>query len=408
MELIPVSDKTSRKAFYDVPRILYRDDPHWVGVPDPLLESIFTPGQNTFFEHGTAERWVLKDQDGRLIGRVAAFINDKKAWNFDPPTGGMGFFECINDRDAAFLLFDTCRDWLAARGMEAMDGPINFGENDNFWGLLVEGYQAPCYGMNYNPPYYKDLFESYGFRMYYEQVTNDLDLRKPFPERFWKIAEWIRGKPGYTWEHLRLEEKERYIQDLKTIYDQAWSFHENFTPIKLEDLRQVVKRSRHLLIEEFIWFVYHEGEPIAFLVMMPDANQLFRKLSGRMDLMDKLRFLYFKRRKIFSRARITIMGVVPQYQKYGVESGIFWELNEVMKRKPEYTNIELSWVGDFNPKMRKLHESVGATFSMRHYTYRRLFSDDKEFKRSTIIPVDTKERALRSEKRDEETSEQKI
>ncbi|HRY99473.1 MAG TPA: hypothetical protein P5550_10500 [Bacteroidales bacterium] len=395
MKLIEVNDKRTRQAFHEVPRTLYRHDREWVCVPDPVIEGIFDPASNSFFGHGEATRWILRDARGSLIGRVAAFINKKKAYGFDQPTGGMGFFECIDDRKAAFLLFDACRDWLSARGMEAMDGPINFGENDNFWGLLVEHSSPVCYGMNYHPAYYRPLFEEYGFRMYYEQVTNDLNLRKPFPDRFWKIAEWIRQKEGYTWEHFRFAEAERYIMDLKTVYDEAWAFHENFTPINPDDLRRTVKTSRHLLIEEFIWFVYHEGKPIAFLVMMPDANQLFAKLSGRMGLMDKLRFLYHKNRRIFTRARITIMGVVPQYQKFGIESGIFFELNEVMKRRPEYEIIELSWVGDFNPKMRKLHESVGADFGKRHYTYRKLFKDDADFRRSTIIPVDTKEKSLK-------------
>lgn len=397
MELISVSDKATRRAFHDVPRKIYAEDKNWVCVPDPFIENIFTPGINSFFEHGQAARWILKNDQGQLIGRVAAFINDNKAWTFSQPTGGMGFFECTNNKEAAFLLFEVCQNWLAERKMEAMDGPINFGENDNFWGLLVEGFTPPTYGMNYHPPYYQELFEAYGFQMYYEQVTNDLNLRKPFPERFWKIAEWIRGKEGYRWEHLRFDNAEKYIQDLKSVYDSAWAFHENFTPIKLEDLRQTIRTSRHLLIEEFIWFVYYENEPIAFLVMMPDLNQLFRKLSGRMHWLDKLKFLYYKNKRIFTHARITIMGVVPKYQKYGVESGIFWELDKVLKVRPEYTNVELSWVGDFNPKMRRLHESVGADFSKRHYTYRKLFSENADFQRSHIIPVDTKEKAVRED-----------
>lgn len=95
-----------------------------------------------------------------------------------------------------------------------------------------------------------------------------------------------------------------------------------------------------------------------------------------------------------TRTRIVIMGVKPKYQRFGVESGIFWHLNEKMKKKPHITELELSWVGDFNPKMRALHESVGATFAKRHITYRKIFSEDAEFQRSTIIPVDTKEKAL--------------
>jgi len=163
MKLFEVNDKKTKKEFLDVARVLYKDDDVWVCPPDKTIDGIFDPDKNVFFNHGEACRWILKDDQGMLIGRVAAFINNKKAFNFDPPTAGMGFFECINDNDAAFMLFDKCKEWLSERKIEAMDGPINFGENDNFWGLLVEGFTHPSYGMNYNFPYYKDLFEAYGF-----------------------------------------------------------------------------------------------------------------------------------------------------------------------------------------------------------------------------------------------------
>jgi hypothetical protein len=105
-----------------------------------------------------------------------------------------------------------------------------------------------------------------------------------------------------------------------------------------------------------------------------------------------------QKRKTISRARIVIMGVKPKYQRSGIESAIFWHMDKVLKKNPEYTDVELSWVGDFNPKMRALHESVGATFAKRHITYRCLFSENQNYRRSTIIPVDTKEKAIKKEK----------
>ncbi|MDE6440685.1 MAG: hypothetical protein K2K51_06670 [Bacteroidales bacterium] len=112
--------------------------------------------------------------------------------------------------------------------------------------------------------------------------------------------------------------------------------------------------------------------------------------------LNRLRFLNMKRRHMMTRTRITIMGIKPKYQRYGIESAIFYYLNEVMKTKPWYTHIELSWVGDFNPKMRALHESVGATFYQRHYTYRCLFDQTKDFERSSVIAKDTKQKYLQA------------
>jgi hypothetical protein len=398
MKLIEVTDKKTRNEFHQTARIIYKNDNIWVCPLDNTVDGIFDPQINVFFQHGEAIRWILKDDDNQLIGRVAAFINKKRAFSYEQPTGGMGFFECINDQKAAFTLFNQCREWLTERGMKAMDGPINFGENDNFWGLLVEGFSHPSYGMQYHHPYYKKLFEDYGFNFYFEQVSNHLDLTKPFPERFWKIANWVRQKPDYTFEHLTIDGVEKYIADLKHIYDIAWVSHENFTPLSNEDLHKTFQNARAIIDPEMIWFAYHKGEPIAFLVMFPDVNQILKHLHGKMNLCNKLRFLYLKSCHTMTRARITIMGVVPEFQKSGIESAIFWHLDKVMKRKPWYTELELSWVGDFNPKMRALHESVGAVFAKRHITYRVLFDKTSEMHRSTIIPVDTKEKALKQKK----------
>lgn len=373
MKLVEVKDKKTARQFLEVPKILYKDDPNWVCPLDSSIEKVFDPERNIFFTHGQAIRWILLDDNSKLIGRVAAFINEKKAFNYEQPTGGMGFFECTKDKNAAFELFGQCENWLKEKGMKAMDGPINFGENDNFWGLLVEGFIQTTYGMNYNFPYYKDFFEAYGFKPYFEQVSNHLDLRQDFPERFWKIAKWIRKKPGYTYKHFSYKEKDKFIDDLKTIYDKAWVYHENYTPISKKDIYESMKQAKPVLVEEFIWFVYYNEEPIAFLVMFPDANQLIKGFHGKLNLLNKLKVLFANKKKVFSSTRITIMGVVPEFQKKGVESAIFYELNEVMKHWPKIDTVELSWVGDFNPKMRALHEAVGGTFAMKHITYRKIF-----------------------------------
>ena len=196
MNVTEVTDKTTRKEFLDVPRILYANDPLLICPLENDIESVFDPARNNFHSFGVCTRWVMKDKNGKLIGRIAAFVNKKKAFKFEQPTGGCGFFECIDNQDAADLLFDTAKNWLKEQGMLAMDGPINFGENDMWWGLLVEGFTVPYYGMNYNPFYYKRLFETYGFEAQYEQISNKLFPRKPFPERFTKIAKWVAGKPG--------------------------------------------------------------------------------------------------------------------------------------------------------------------------------------------------------------------
>ncbi len=388
--LISVDDKRTRDQFHNVMRLVYKDDKNFICPPDAVIEDTFTPGKNVFFNHGEAARWILVDQQNKPAGRVAAFINRKKAYTFQVPTGGMGFFECIRDYEAAKILFDTARNWLSERGMDAMDGPINFGENDNFWGLLVEGFIPQSFGMNYNPPYYKDFFEKYGFMLYFEQVTNLLDLTKPFPERFWKIADWVRKKPEYNFSHFSYDETDKFINDFIEIYNDAWQFHENFTPAEPDGIRTTLSAMKSLLIPEFVWFAYHGDEPIAFELMLPDLNQMFRHFNGKINWWGKLKVGLIGKKRIFTRARIVIMGVKPFFQRSGIESALFWNMNTVMKKNPQYTEVELSWVGDFNPKMRMLHEAVGGKFSKRHITYRKYFKEIPSESRSTIIPLHTR------------------
>ena len=372
MKLVEVNNRKTIKQFFEAARKIYQDEPRWICPLDKDIEAIFDPGKNAYFKDGGAIRWILFDDSGELIGRIAAFFNQKKANTYEQPTGGIGFFECNNNKEAAFMLFDAGKNWLEEHGMEAMDGPINFGENDNFWGLLVDGYQfQPSYGMNYHHAYYKEFFEDYGFYSFFEQVTNHLDMTVPFPERFWKIADWISKKPGFKYEHFKFVNARKYVEDLKKVYDEGWVHHEHFTPINIEDVWNSMQKAKPIIDEELIWFVYFEGKPIAFLVMFPDVNQIFRHFKGKLNLWNKLRFVYFKKRKEMTRTRITVMGVVPSFQKHGIESGIFKKLRDVMDNRMHITEVELSWVGDFNKKMRALHEAVGGKFAKKHITYRK-------------------------------------
>jgi len=397
MTLIEVTDKKTRRAFLDMVDSIYAGDTNYVRPLDQEVEQVFDPGLNSFFQHGEAIRWILKNESGKVIGRVAAFINTRKAFTFQQPTGGMGFFECDNDRDVAFCLFDTCKNWLSEKGMQAMDGPINFGENDVNWGLLVEGFTHPGIGMNYNPPYYKEFFESYGFRFYFEQISNHLDLTRRLPERFWKIADRVMKKPELNFRHFEPGLTDKFIRDMKEVYDDAWKFHENYTPLDEVTIRKGLQKAKDFLDPELIWFAYYNDEPAAFLIQFPDVNQIIKHFHGKLNLINKLRFLWLKYRKTITRTRIVIMGVKPKYQHYGVESGIFWQLDQMMQKKKHITEVELGWVGDFNPKMRALHESVGAKFAKRHVTYRKLFNENIDFQRSTIIPMDTKDRLVKGE-----------
>lgn len=390
-----VVGKASRKAFFGVTRILYKDDPHWVCPLDQDIEDIFKPEKNIFFTHGEAIRWILRDESGTVVGRIAAFINEKKAFSYEMPTGGIGFFECINNQEAANFLFDTAKAWLSERKMEAMDGPINFGENDRYWGLLVEGFTQPTFQMYHHLPYYKDLFETYGFQVYFEQNSNEMDLNRPLPERFEKIARWVMQKDGIEFKHGSWKTKWKYAKVLQEVYNDAWQYHENFTPLQEKQLARLMKDFRFIAIHAFLPYVEVKGEPAAFILCIPDLNQIFKPIKGQFSLWKKLLFLWrsrnefawYRKRGILTRGRVIIMGAKPKFQKYGLEAGMIISSFDYSKAMG-FKAIELSWVGDFNPKMERLHEATGATHIHKHITYRCPFDPSIEISRYATIPMD--------------------
>jgi hypothetical protein len=369
MRIVEVDRKTKRD-FLNVSGFIYEQDPNWIRPLNRDIESVFDPERNNFHSHGSCTRWVLYGENGRPIGRIAAFINEKKARLTDISMGGCGFFECINDQTAANLLFDTAREWLSQRGMSAMEGPVNFGENLMWWGLLIEGFTMPYYGMNYNPPYYRSLFEQYGFAIAYEQISNRIDVNAPFPQRFEKIASWVASKKNNSFRHFEPRHFDKFAHDFMDIYNDGWKDFDQFTPVTSASILENFNQMRPVMDKNLIWYAYVNDDPAALLLVLPDINELIAGLNGRLDLIGKVKFLWNKKTRKHRRLRAVIMGTKEQYRNHGLESTLFIKLKEYVLSLHQYEELELSWVGDFNKKMLSIHGATGAKPSKKHATYR--------------------------------------
>jgi len=373
MHVLEVNSKSQLKHFHRVPKSIYKEDEHYVYPLEGDIELVFNPAKNPSFDQGKAIRWVLFDDAEEPVGRIAAFYDVGQNSESSYPVGGIGFFECINNKDAAFLLFDTAKAWLQANGMQAMDGPINFGERDKYWGLLVEGFTQPTYLENYHPPYYKDFFENYGFQLSIEQLTYGIDRQDFDAKRFTKAAEWISRKPGLRFEHFKMGEAERYAQDFAQVYNEARKRVTNFKPLSPAQILDYLKPMRHILVEEFIWFAYVNNEPAGIMVMIPDVNQLLAHIEGKLDTWGKMRFLYYKQTQPMTRAKGLVFGVMPKYRKYGVETVMIYKFYKEVSKTWQYNTVELSWVNKLNDKMASLMKNINAHVVKKHHTYRLMF-----------------------------------
>jgi GNAT superfamily N-acetyltransferase len=372
------------RIFHDAGRRIYDNDPNWIAPLDLEVENIFNPAKNLLFSHGEAIRWVLYDDHGNLCGRIAAFIDLKKAERSEVAAGGAGFFECINDREAAALLFDAARDWLKERGARVMDGSINFGENFSYWGVLVEGFMPQGYGMPYNKPYYRNLFEDYGFRDYFQQFTYHFAVQQPWPERMVKFSEYLSTRPGYSFRHFEKGNPGKYIRDLVEVVNQTWSdYMEDFEPFTEKDIEAIFETAKPILIEEFVWFAYKDDRPVGVVVAFPDVNQVLARFNGRLNIWKALKFMWLKNGRTITRNRLLLAGVTPEFQNSGVIAALFLKFALATRKKSWYTEIELSWVGDYNPRMRKVYEQIGAVPMKKHITYRYVIDSSVEFSRFT-------------------------
>lgn len=379
--LIKVNSKKTKREFLRVPVILYKNDPNWIRPLDNDIESIFDPKKNKRFRHGKAIRWVLKDEKGMCVGRVAAFIDGKVAKTNEQPTGGIGFFECINDPKAANIIFNACKGWLAQQGMEAMDGPINFGERDRWWGLLIDGFYQPNYCMDYHHGYYKTLFEDYGFKPYFYQYTYHLPVSDKYIDPIiWEKAQRIAKNPDYQVRCISKKSLEKFADDFVTIYNKAWGRYTGVGKMTKPQAMAMLNQIKPIMDERLMQFAYFNDEPIGFLIMIPELNQVVKYLNGNFNLWGKLKMMYLlKVRKVCTKALGLVFGVIPQHQGKGVEGALIKGLtNWAFKNSFPYKEIEMNWIGDFNPAMRKVVGQIGAKVRKTHVTLRYMFDHAKE------------------------------
>jgi len=386
MRIEEVGNRTDRiRDFISLPVRLYRNSPNWVRPLDEDVESVFDPSKNKMFRNGECVRWILY-KDGKLpVGRIAAFYDKRLLKPGIPKVGGIGFFECENNLEASNILFETAEKWLKEKGLEAVDGSINFGDRDKNWGILIDGFdREPNYGMPYTLPFYPSLFEAYGFRVYFNQLTFERVILAPLSEKFTEKFNRIKQDPAFRFFHWDQNRAEELILAFTDVYNQAWSKHSGVPTMTLAHVKGLFAKIKPVMDPKLVWFGYHGDRPIAFFLMLPELNQYFKHVNGKLDFWGKIKFAWHRYVIGTSKVFGVVFGVIPDFQGKGIEGALIVECQKIF-HKTGYKTIEMNWIGDFNPKMMHLMENLGAHEVKRHATYRLYFDRNYPFERAKSI-----------------------
>lgn len=373
MQIVEIQGDKMWKLFHSVPHRIYAHDPNWVCPLEGDIQSVFNPASNKTFEHGEAQLFVLLDDQAVPAGRIAAFIDHHHNQTQPYPVGGIGFFECIDNPGYAAALLEKAESWLLSRGAHAVDGPINFGERDRYWGLLDKGFDMPLFQENYQPRYYKAFFENNGY-IPFEQILTLTGLTADIPfERMSAVANRIRRDHDVRIERYHPAHIDRYANDFCIVYNASFRHFQHFKPIHPEKVRDFLHDARFILDPELLCIGYFEGKPAGFCLLLPDINPLLRPFRGKLNLLDTLRFLWHRRTTRQFRAKGIGFGIHPDYKSKGLMA-FFLEFMSSQHNLSYYKEMYLTGVRAHNREIRSIYDKMAVHTDRVHVTYRKALS----------------------------------
>ena len=365
LEVAPIGNGKELSAFIAYPYELHRNDPVWIGPLRHDVEVILSPEKNPFWEHASAQHFLGR-RHGQIVGRISAIVNKAHNEMHQDKVGFFGFFESIDDPQVAHALFDAAGKWLKARGLDVMRGPASPSMNDEC-GLLVDGFEhPPTVMMPHNPRYYAKLFEDAGFSKAKDLVSFQ-GSGAHYPERLERVVELLKKRYGITVRTFNMKEFRRDVEIIKTIYNKAWEKNWGFVPMTNKELDHLANQFKSVMIPEMVPIAEYKGEPIGLGVCIPDFNVAFRKnRTGKMFHPAMLRVLWTILKGRMGRARVLILGTVPEWRGKGVDALLYRTIWENSNAKG-YDWCEGGWVLEDNAPIRNGLEGIG--FSV-YKTYR--------------------------------------
>lgn len=370
MQIIRIQTEQDWTLFHQVLAHVYQSDPHYIFPLEHEIRQVFDPAANARFSNGEAACWVLLDDQEHPIGRIAAFIDYQAVQADDRLMGGIGFFECIPDDQAAHQLFAQAEQWLKEKGAALIEAPVNFGERDRFWGLLVKGFTSPLYQENYHPAYYQSFFEEQGYIPFEQSLTFKGKTELVPAQRLAAIAQRLKERHPIRVEPLDFKQIDRFAHDFCEVYNAAFSTKEHFKPFQPGHIARFMREAQSIADPGLICIAYYDDHPAGFVALFPDINPFLRKAKGKLNWRTIPGF--FLRTKLAKTKDIKGMGfgVHPDYQSKGIFSVLVEYLYSprVLKR---YPNMYLSGIRAHNKKIISMYDKLKVEVDRIHLTYRK-------------------------------------
>ena len=363
-----VQTKKDRKAFVDLAWDIYRDDPAWVPPLKDEVHGLITPGKNPWFEHARAELWVARRGE-TVVGRISAQVDRLVLEHMGTGIGQWGMFEAL-DAEAASELIATAEDWLRTQGMASALGPISL----SIWdepGLEIEGFdEPPTAMMGHHRPEYREWIEAAGYGKAKDLLTYEVDIAHWDDPKINRLIAMGERNPHIR---IRMVDKSRFKEEARTILNllnDAWSHNWGFVPLTESEIAYAGKKLKPIIFKELVRIAELDGEPVAFMLTIPDINELTRDLNGELFPFNWIKLLWRLRKPRTRRLRVPLMGVAKKLQHTRLASQLAFMMIEFTRRdavsKYGATHGEFGWILEDNKGMLSIAQLPGAEINHRY------------------------------------------
>ena len=359
-----VENETDLMSFISFPWKVYKNNPYWVPPIVSERVSFLNPDKNPFFEHADADYYIAR-RNGEIVGTIASFTNDHYNQFQETNVGFFGFFEVLEDQEAAEALLGTALERARNAGHDSIIRPAQFSTNDEV-GLLIDGFDdTPRVLMTYNPPYYQNLIENSGYEKAMDLWAYAMNLQNyinEMPEKLIRVTEKVRQRKNFVVRKLNMKEFDREVDRIKPIYNTSWEKNWGFVPMTDAEFERLARELKPLLDPNVVFLVEQEGKTIGFGLSLPDLCQPLHKAypSPKVNetfTMAKLVWHWKVRRQV-DWLRVFALGVLPEFRGTGVDALMYIETAKAAVRRG-YKWAEMSWILENNEMMNRSIRMLG-------------------------------------------------